>query len=136
MELRFDYGGKTYGLDLDDELPVHEARLIKQYAGMTVTEFMEGFQKGDVDAICGVVLLGVRRGGGEVEWADLDSLDLVELMQSMSDPNGTPLAELAASGQTPELPEAMNRAARRAKPSSNGNGQAPKPAPRKRAATR
>lgn len=142
MELRFDYKGKTYGLDLDDQLPVSEARLIKQYTGMSVTEFMEGFQKADVDAICGVVLLGVRRGGGDVEWSDLDELDLIGLMQSMSDPNGTPLHELAANGQTPELPEALNRAARRGatKPepatTTNGSRSATKAPARKRVAAR
>ena len=142
MELRFDYKGSNYGLDLEDEFTVDEARLIKQHARMTVKQFVEGFQEGDVDSIVGIVVLGVRRGGGQIEWSDLDGMNLMDLLGSMRAPDGTPLSELSAAGQTPELPEALNRAARRsaAKPepaaTTNGSRAATKAPARKRAAAR
>lgn len=137
MELQFAYKGERYGLDLDDEFSVTEARVIKQHTGMTVKGFLEGFQEGDVDSLVGVVVLGVRRGGGEIEWSDLDDFNLMDLMASMSAPDGTPLTELAERSEAPEMPAALNRASRRANDRpSGGKAATTKPSTRKTAAAR
>ena len=114
MKMNFDYDGTTYGLDLDDELSVAEARAIKQHAGMSVQEWMDGIQVADVDALCGMVFLAVRRGGRDIEWSDLDNMNLIKLASSVMERNDIP--DTAAGEGAGSLPAALNRAQRRAQP--------------------
>lgn len=114
MKMNFDYKGETYGLDLDDELSVAEARAIKQHAGMSVQEWMDAIQVADVDALCGMVLIAVRRGGRDIEWSDMDDMNLVALAASVMERNDIP--DTAAGEGAAALPAALNRAQRRAQP--------------------
>lgn len=112
-DVQFQYNGKKYSFDLNDELPVSEARLIKQHTGMTITEFFSGVEKGDVDSIVGVVFLAVRRAGDPIEWSDLDDMDLMKMATDIAEINNLDMDAVARDGMA-ALPEQMNRAQRRA----------------------
>lgn len=109
-DMQFQYNGKKYSFDLNDELPVHEARLIKQHTGMTITQFFEGVGAGDVDSIVGIVFLAVRRSGDPIEWSDLDDMDLMKMATDIAEING-----LDPEGGVSAVSEQLNRAQRREK---------------------
>lgn len=110
--MQFQYNGKKYSFDLNDELPVHEARLIKQHTGMTIKQFFEGVGEGDVDSIVGIVFLSVRRSGDAIEWSDLDDMDLMKMATDIAEINGLD-ADAAAAGGMSAVSEQLNRAQRR-----------------------
>lgn len=109
----FQYNGKKYSFDLNDELPVHEARLIKQHTGMTIKQFFEGVSEGDVDSIVGIVFLSVRRSGDAIEWSDLDDMDLMKMATDIAEINNLDMDAVAAGGMG-AVQEQLNRAQRRA----------------------
>lgn len=133
MQMQLEHDGKTYALDMD-EIEAHELRVVEQHSGMTYPEWMEGLQRGKVDALVAIVFTAKRRAGDTVEWADLDNMKVLDLLKAMAEANGLDL-EALERGETPELPAALNRAARRAS-SSNGNGAGPKRPPAKRPTAR
>lgn len=110
--MQFKYQGKTYSMDLDDKLSVAEARALKQHTGFTIQDWMDGIQAADVDALCGIVFLAVRRAGDDIEWSDMDDMDLMQLASDVAEVNGLDVDALKR-GEQPALPAQMNRAQRR-----------------------
>lgn len=111
-DVQFQYNGKKYSFDLNDELPVAEARLIKQHTGMTLSQFFAGIQDGDVDSIVGIVFLAVRRAGDPIEWSDLDDMDLMKMATDIAEINNLDMDAVAAGGMG-AVQEQLNRAQRR-----------------------
>lgn len=95
--MKFKVDGKSYEFD-GDSLTFDEAELLEDHAGMRLDEFLPALQKTRVKAIRAMVLIAKRRAGEEVEWADLGSLDLVELSMSLIEENDIDLAQ-AANGE-------------------------------------
>lgn len=113
--MQFKYKNKTYSMDLEDKLSVAEARALKQHTGMTIQDWMDGIQAADVDALCGIVFLAVRRAGDDIEWSDMDDMDLMQLAADVAEVNGMDV-EALKRGEVPAVPAAVNRAQRRAAP--------------------
>lgn len=133
--MKIVHDGRQFDFDLDS-VEAHELRLVEQHTAMTFPEWAEGLQRGKVDALVAIVFVAKRRAGDDVEWADLDGLNIPELMETMAEANGLDV-EAIARGETPVLPAALNRASRRAEGKAATNGSAkPKRAPAKRPAAR
>lgn len=141
--MKIEHDGQTYDFDMDS-VEAHELRLVEQHADMTFAEWNAGLKRGKVNALVALVFLAKRRAGSDVEWSDLDSLNIADLMEAMAEANGVDLdavergevdvdaltqSELAKARQNRE----QRRAARR---SSSGarQGAVKRPAPRKAAA--
>jgi hypothetical protein len=106
--VKFSYNKKRYDLD-PEQLSVAEGREIKKYAGMTLKEWQQGLEDIDPDAIAALVYTAVKRSGGEIEWHELDHMNLIDLANSIASENDLPDQD----GVTPLHSE--NRQARRAR---------------------
>lgn len=116
--MKFKVDGKAYEFN-GDSLSFDEAELLEEHAGMSLDEFLPALQKTRVKAIRAMVLIAKRRAGEQVEWADLGSLDLVELSMSLIEENDIDLAK-AANGDNAAAVTALSErlAARKKKPHS------------------
>lgn len=120
--MKFSYNNTVYDFDTDS-LTVAEGREVKKYAGMTLNEWQKGLEAVDADAMAALVYTAVRRDGGQIEWSDLDSMNLVDFANSIVEDNNLDRDALARG----EVSVLQNRAERRA---------APKPPPKSRVAAR
>lgn len=125
--MKIEHDGRSYDFDMDS-LEAHELRVVEQHSGMTLPEWMEGLKRGKVDALVAIVFTAKRRGGDTVEWSDLDGLVVVDLMRMFAEANGLDVDALER-GEEPELPAALNRASRRAKPAPAAKRPAARKAP-------
>lgn len=132
--MKISHDGREYEFDMDS-LEAHELRAVEQHTGMTFPEWGEGLQRGKVDALVAVVFTAKRRAGDDLEWSDLDNLNVPELMVAMAEVNGLD-AEAIARGETPDVPESPLAARLRQSPKVNSNNGATKRPPAKRAAAR
>jgi len=114
--VKFRVDGKPYEFD-DDSLTFDEAELLEEHAGLTMAEFQPALAATKIRAIRAMVLIAKRRAGEQIEWADLGSMDLVELSLSLIEENDIDLAT-AANGQNPAAVTALaaRLAARKPKP--------------------
>lgn len=113
--MKFKVAGKSYDFD-GESLTFDEAELVEEHAGLELAEFMPALQKTRIKALRAMVLIAKRRAGEQVEWADLGSLDLVELSMSLIEENDLDLAT-AANGENPAAIAALTeRLASRRKP--------------------
>lgn len=76
--MKFRVDGESYNFD-EDRLLVSEARVIKKQAGMGLTEWSEGLQNGDPDAIVSMIYLAKKRSGEAVRWSDLDDINIAAI---------------------------------------------------------
>lgn len=97
--MKFKVEGKLYEFDLDS-LTFDEAELLEERAGLSIEEFQAALAATRVKAIRAMVLIGKRRAGEQVEWADLGGLDLLDLSMSLIEENDIDITE-AANGQNP-----------------------------------
>lgn len=114
--MKIEHDGRSYDFDMDS-LEAAELRVVEQHSGMTLPEWMDGLKRGKVDSLVAIVFVAKRRAGDTVEWSDLDGLVVVDLMRMFAEANGIDVDALER-GEEPALPEALNRAARRAKPAT------------------
>lgn len=116
--MTFSLNGRDYKVTLD-RLSIAEAREVKRYTGVTLTTLMlasSGHVDGDV--LAAIVYLAKRRAGEDIDWAEIDQIDVVELLGSM-----------AASADEP----GQDGQADAAEPPSASNGKRPARQPRKAA---
>lgn len=82
--LTFSLDEHDYRLTLD-RLSIAEAREVKRYTGVTLNALvMVSAGQVDGDVLAAVVFLAQRRAGEEVDWAQIDQVDVIDLMGSMS----------------------------------------------------
>lgn len=114
--MKFTVDGKHYDFD-GDTLTFDEAELLEEHAGLSLDEFLPALQKTRIKAIRAMVLIAKRRAGEQAEWADLGSLDLVELSMSLIEENEVDLTK-AANGENAAAVSALSKrlAARKAAP--------------------
>jgi hypothetical protein len=105
--VKFKVDGKLYQFD-DDSFTFDEAELLEEHAGLTLAEFQPALAATKLRAIRAMVLIAKRRAGEQVEWADLGSMDLVELSLSLIEENGIDLAT-AANGQNKAAVAALTK---------------------------
>jgi hypothetical protein len=103
--MKFRTDGKLYEFD-DTSLSFDEAELLEEY-GLSIQEFSQALQQTKLRAIRAMVLIAKRRAGETVEWADLGSMDIVELSLSMVEENNIDITK-AANGQNPEAVTALS----------------------------
>lgn len=117
--MKFTVDGKTYDFDLDT-LTMDEGEVIEDYARIEVRDFMDALKATKVRAIRALVFIAKRRAGEDVRWADLGSMDLMGLAQSMVADNAEPepvAGEGAAAVASPDAaPVAKLRKATARKP--------------------
>lgn len=108
--LKFQLGDRDYRVTLD-RLSIAEAREVKRYTGVTLNALvMVSAGQVDGDVLAAVVFLAKRRAGEEIDWSEIDQIDVVTLMSGMSyaegdetgpsSPDTTPAAA-AANGAKP-----------------------------------
>jgi len=131
--VKFTLDGKTYDFTLDN-LSLDEGEIIEDYARMDMREFMENISSGmpKIRVIRAIVFMAKKRAGEDVRWADLGSVDLMELVVSMFSENVTQAAEAAKAGPDPAAGEG---GAAVASPEAVPAAKLRKAAPRKRKAT-
>ncbi|MBP2370219.1 hypothetical protein [Pseudonocardia parietis] len=88
--MKIEHDGETYEFDMDS-VNAQELRLVEQHADMTFAEWQQGLQRGKVNALVALVFLAKRRAGSDVEWSDLDSLNIQDLLEAMAEVNGVDL---------------------------------------------
>lgn len=81
MKLRFAVDGVEY--EYENTLVLAEAMLIKQCTGYGAGRFIQEVMQMDGAALAAMVLLAKMRAGEDTTWADLASLDLVKLIESV-----------------------------------------------------
>ena len=82
--LTFTLDGCEYKVTLD-RLSIAEAREIKRYTGVTLgTLAMLAAGVVDADAVAALVSLAKRRAGEDIDWAEIDQIDVVALLKTMS----------------------------------------------------
>lgn len=96
--MKFTVDGKGYEFDLET-LSLDEGEILEDYARIEVKDFMDALKATKVRAIRALVYIAKRRAGEDVRWADLGSLDLMGLAQSMVTENGTPTPVVAGAGE-------------------------------------
>lgn len=87
--IKFRVDDTLYEFD-ETRLLSAEAMYVKKNTGLTLLEFLNGIQLGEPGALTGMVYIAKRRVGEYVKWAELDELDLMELLGSIGRENGTP----------------------------------------------
>lgn len=103
--MKFAIDGTEYDFDLDS-LTFDEAEAVEEFTGYDVVEFGEAVQTSKVKAMRAMVYLAKRRNGEDVEWADLGSVDVMELALSIIELNDIDI-EKAANGQNPQAIAAL-----------------------------
>lgn len=111
--MRFTYNDKKYDFDVES-LTVAEGREVKKFTGLTLNQWQKALEEVDADAMAALVYTAVRRGGGVIEWSDLDSMNLVDFANSIVEDNHLDRDALARG----EVSVLTNRAERRAKPTT------------------
>lgn len=86
MELRFRHDNTVYTFDNSLSLP--EAMLVKECTGLTAGQFLTGIGQMDGAALAAMVLLAKMRAGEDTTWSDLQSMDIVKLIESVGELNG------------------------------------------------
>src|SRR5690606_35727404 len=86
MELRFRHDDSVYTFDNSLSLP--EAMLVKECTGLTAGQFLTGIGQMDGAALAAMVLLAKMRAGEDTTWSDLQSMDIVKLIESVGELNG------------------------------------------------
>lgn len=81
--LTFELDDTTYHFD-QSRLSIAEARLVKRHTGMGFALWDAQINIIDPDAIAAMVLLAKRRASEEVEWADLDEINLAALVKTLA----------------------------------------------------
>jgi hypothetical protein len=105
--MKFSVDGKKYDIELDS-LSLDEGEILEDYAKCDdLRAFVTALQRTRVRAIRALVLIAKRRAGETVEWADLGSLDLMDLAASIITENGIDVSE-ALDGQSPADVTALN----------------------------
>ncbi len=98
--MKFTINGTQYDVELDT-LTLDEGEILEDYAKCAgLQDFVTALQQTRVRAIRALVLIAKRRAGETVEWADLGSLDLMDLAVSIIEDNGVDLSA-ASAGQSP-----------------------------------
>lgn len=97
--MKFTIDGKHYDIELDS-LTLDEGELIEDHARCSLPEFITAIRETRVRAIRTLVLIAKRRAGETCEWADLGSLDLMDLAASIITDNGIDLTA-ASEGRDP-----------------------------------
>lgn len=105
--MKFTVDGTKYDFD-GDKLSFDEAELIEEHAGLSLDEFLPALQKTRIKAIRAMVLIAKQRAGENVEWADLGSLDLVELSLSLIEENDIDLTK-AENGENAAAVSALTK---------------------------
>lgn len=113
--MKFAVGGTSYDIDLDT-LTMDEGEVVEDFARCTIAEFPDELKAVRVRAIRALVLIAKRRAGETVEWADLGSMDLMELALSIIDDNDVDLTgqDPAAVAALADLRAARQKAAKAA----------------------
>lgn len=103
--MKFLVDGTKYDFELDS-LTFDEAEQVEDFTGYSVVEFGEAVMSSRVRAMRAMVFLSKRRNGETVEWADLGSIDIMELAISIIEENDIDIAT-AANGANPEAVAAL-----------------------------
>lgn len=83
--MKFSLDGRDYSISLD-RLSVAEARAIKTYTGVSISALQQlSFGVLDVDVLAAVVFLAKRRAGEDVDWAAIDEIDVLSLLETFAD---------------------------------------------------
>ena len=108
-------GGKEYAATAVDlaRVTIGECRVIKRETGMTIAQWRERFLAfdEDPDVYATMVFLMRSRAGEQVDWAEIDSIPLAELMAGFSvvtdepSPNddSSPDGDVTIPSVTPDL---------------------------------
>ena len=111
--LKFTLCDRDYRVTLD-RLSIAEAREVKKFTGVTLTSLMLAASgQVDGDVLAAVVFLAKRRAGEEVDWAEIDGIDVVALIGAMSvvdEPEDAP--ELPSEAATPNGKRPVKRTAK------------------------
>jgi hypothetical protein len=105
--VKFRVDGKLYEFDLDS-LTFDEAELLEEHTSLGIDEFQAALSATRVKAVRAMVLIGKRRAGEQVEWADLGGLDLVELSMSIIEENGIDI-DKARNGENSQAVAALTQ---------------------------
>lgn len=88
--LKFAVNGRDYAVTLD-RLSIAEAREVKRFTGVTLHALMlAGSGQVDGDVLAAVVFLAKRRAGEEIDWAEIDQIDVLTLVETMTIASDTP----------------------------------------------
>ena len=72
--------GEGREIDFDEnKMLVKEARELQRVTGLGLRQFGEGMRDGNIDALMGMVYLGLRRDGVAIRWKDLDEFNIADL---------------------------------------------------------
>lgn len=119
--MKFSYKNEIYDFDVDT-LTVAEGRAIKEHTTMALQEWNAALEKVDADAMAALVFTAVRREGGEIEWHDLDDMNLVDFANSIVDDNNLDREKLALGEVATLENREQRRASARAKPKAVTTG--------------
>lgn len=82
--LNFTLNDRDYRVTLD-KLSIAEAREVKKFTGVTLNSLvLAGAGQVDGDVFAAIVYLAKRRAGEEIDWAEIDQIDVVDLAKSMT----------------------------------------------------
>lgn len=133
--MKFTYNGTVYDFDTES-LTVAEGREVKKYTGMSLSEWQQGLESVDADAMAALVYTAVHRGGGTIEWSDLDSMNLVDFANSIVRDNNLDPDALQRGEVRPLLTEVKENRADRRGAAKSGSKAASRATPARRPAAR
>lgn len=107
--LNFTLNGHDYYAVTLDKLSIAEAREVKKFTGVTLHSLvMASAGQVDGDVLAAVVYLAKRRAGEEIDWSEIDRIDVVELAENMSVTTGEePQADPVTNGKTDAAPDVV-----------------------------
>ena len=96
--VKFTIDGTRYDIELDS-LTLDEGEILEDYAKCADLQgFVDALRHTRVRAIRALVLIAKRRAGEQVEWADLGSLDLLDLAASIITDNDIDMSAALQNG--------------------------------------
>lgn len=102
--MHFTLGDREYAVTLD-RLSIAEAREVKKFTGVTLHSLaLAGAGQVDGDVLAAVVYLAKRRAGEEVDWSEIDQVDVFDLANTIritTDEDEKPPAGPTANGKKP-----------------------------------
>jgi hypothetical protein len=98
--VKFKVDGTLYDIELES-LTLDEGEILEDYAKLTLKEFAPAVMGTRVRALRALVMIAKRRAGEQVEWADLGTVDLMELGLSIIEENDIDIAA-ADNGENPQ----------------------------------
>jgi hypothetical protein len=98
--VKFKVNGTLYDIELES-LTLDEGEILEDYAKLTLKEFAPAVMGTRVRALRALVMIAKRRAGEQVEWADLGTIDLMELGLSIIEENDIDITA-ADNGENPQ----------------------------------